>query len=146
MKIRKDDKVKIISGKDRGKISKVLKVLKNENKVVVEGVNVVKKHVKPGVISKEGGIVSIEKPIDVSNVMYYHEQSKEAIKIRTKKGIKGRKSLGMAAGHTSINKSSTIINVVILIFLFKKSKTFLELLIIKKKAEVKPNIYKMEER
>jgi ribosomal protein L24 len=50
MKIRKDDKVKIISGKDRGKISKVLKVLKNENKVVVEGVNVVKKHVKPGVI------------------------------------------------------------------------------------------------
>ena len=68
MKIRKDDKVKIISGKDRGKISKVLKVLKNENKVVVEGVNVVKKHVKPGVI-------------DVSNVMYYHEQSKEAVKV-----------------------------------------------------------------
>jgi len=81
MKIKKDDKVKIISGKDRGKISKVLKVLKNENKVVVEGVNVVKKHVKPGVISKEGGIVSIEKPIDVSNVMYYHEQSKEAVKV-----------------------------------------------------------------
>jgi len=52
----------------------------------------------------------------------------------------------MAAGHTSINKSSTIINVVIPIFLFKKSKTFLELLIIKKKAGVKPNIYKMEER
>ena len=81
MKIRKDDKVKIISGKDRGKISKVLKVLKNENKVVVEGVNVVKKHVKPGVISKEGGIVSIEKPIDVSNVMYYDDSSKKVVKV-----------------------------------------------------------------
>ncbi|HOD01177.1 MAG TPA: 50S ribosomal protein L24 [bacterium] len=81
MKIRKDDKVKVISGKDRGKIAKVLRVLNADNKVVVEGVNVVKKHVKPGVVSKEGGIISIEKPIDVSDVMYYDEQSKETVKI-----------------------------------------------------------------
>ena len=90
MKIRKDDKVKVISGKDRGKIAKVLRVLNADNKVVVEGVNVVKKHVKPGVVSKEGGIISIEKPIDVSDVMYYDEQSKETVKIGYKM-IDGKK-------------------------------------------------------
>jgi large subunit ribosomal protein L24 len=81
MKIHKDDKVKIISGKDRGKISKVLAVLPKKNKVVVEGVHVVKKHVKPGTLSKEGGIVQIEKPIDVSNVMFYNEKTKKTERI-----------------------------------------------------------------
>ncbi len=81
MRIKKDDKVKVISGKDRGKVSKVLKVLKPRGKIVVEGVNIVKKHVKPGAVTKEGGIISIEKPIDVSNVMYYDEDSKKAVKI-----------------------------------------------------------------
>ena len=81
MRIKKDDKVKVIVGKDRGKIAKVLKVINSENKVVVEGVNVVKKHVKPGAVSKEGGIISIEKPIDVSNVMYYDESSKKTVRI-----------------------------------------------------------------
>lgn len=81
MRIKKDDKVKIIVGKDRGKIAKVLKVINSDNKVVVEGVNMVKKHVKPGAVSKEGGIISIEKPIDVSNVMYYDETSKKTTRI-----------------------------------------------------------------
>jgi large subunit ribosomal protein L24 len=90
MKIKKGDKVKVISGKDKGKIATVLKVLTERNKVVVEGVGIVKKHVKPGTISKEGGIVSIEKPIDVSNVMYYDEKSKKAIRIGYKL-IEGKK-------------------------------------------------------
>lgn len=81
MKIRKDDKVKVMTGKDKGKISKVLRVLNDKNRIVVEGVNVVKKHVKPGVISKEGGIISIEKPVDVSNVMYYDDSSKKVVKV-----------------------------------------------------------------
>lgn len=81
MKIRKDDKVKVMTGKDKGKISKVLRVLNDKNKIVVEGVSVVKKHVKPGVISKEGGIISIEKPVDVSNVMYYDDSSKKVVKV-----------------------------------------------------------------
>lgn len=81
MKIRKDDKVKILSGKDRGKVSKVLKVLKSRQKIVVEGVNVVKKHVKPGAVTKEGGIISIEKPIDVSNAMYYDDNLKKTVKV-----------------------------------------------------------------
>lgn len=74
MKIRLKDKVKVISGKDKGKIGEVIKVLPLDNKVIVQGINMVKRHVKPGVINKEGGIVTFEKPIDVSNVMYFDEK------------------------------------------------------------------------
>ena len=56
MKIRLKDKVKVISGKDKGKTGEVIKVLPLENKVIVQGVNIVKRHVKPGVVNKEGGI------------------------------------------------------------------------------------------
>lgn len=69
MKIHKGDKVKIMIGKDKGKDGTVSKVLQEKDKVVVEGANVYKKHVKPSAKFKEGGIVEIEKPIDVSNVM-----------------------------------------------------------------------------
>ncbi|MFZ2664464.1 MAG: 50S ribosomal protein L24 [Patescibacteria group bacterium] len=81
MKIKKGDKVKVISGKDKGKISSVLKVLSDKNQLVVEGVEIVKRHVKPGAVSKEGGIISVEKPIDASNVMYYDEKSKKTVRI-----------------------------------------------------------------
>jgi large subunit ribosomal protein L24 len=74
LKIREGDKVVVITGKDKGKTGKVLKVLREQGKVVVEGVNIVKKHVKPGSVSKEGGIVSIERPINTSNVMYFDEK------------------------------------------------------------------------
>ena len=81
MKIRKDDKVKIISGKDKGKLGKVLAVLPKKGKIVVEGVNMAKRHVKPGTISKEGGIVSVEKPLDVSNVMFFDEKVNKTVRV-----------------------------------------------------------------
>ncbi len=71
MKLKKNDTVIVISGKDKGKKGKVLAILTDANKVLVEGVNKVKKHIKPGKVSKEGGIISVEKPITVSNVMYF---------------------------------------------------------------------------
>jgi len=74
MKIKLKDKVKVISGKDKGKIGEVIKVFPLLNKVIVQGVNIVKRHDKPGVLNKEGGIVSFEKPVDVSNVMYFDEK------------------------------------------------------------------------
>jgi large subunit ribosomal protein L24 len=74
MKLRLKDKVKVISGKDKGKTGEVIKVLLLKNKVVVQGVNIVKKHVKPGVVNKEGGIITFEKPVDVSNVMFFDEK------------------------------------------------------------------------
>ncbi len=90
MKIRKGDKVKVISGKDRGKIATVLKALKDRKQIVVEGVNLVKKHVKPGAVSKEGGIITVEKPIDVSNVMYFEEKIGKTTRIGYKL-VEGRK-------------------------------------------------------
>lgn len=84
MKIKKGDKVKVMTGKDKGKIGPVLRVLPDQNKIVVEGVNVVKKHIKPGTVSEEGGIVSIEKPINVSNVMYFDEKLNAPTRLGTK--------------------------------------------------------------
>ena len=84
MKIKKGDKVKIISGKDSGKVGVVLRALIKENKVVVEGVNVVKKHVKPGTVSKEGGIIKKENPVHVSNVMFMDAELGKGVRLGTK--------------------------------------------------------------
>lgn len=81
MKIKLKDKVKVISGKDKGKVGEVIKVLPLEGKVIVQGVNIVKRHVKPGVVNKEGGIVTFEKPVDVSNVMYFDEKENKTSRI-----------------------------------------------------------------
>jgi large subunit ribosomal protein L24 len=69
MKIKKNDKVKIIAGKDRGKEGKVLQASEAESKVVVEGVNKIKKHVKPRKSGQKGQVVEMEFPINASNVM-----------------------------------------------------------------------------
>jgi len=81
MKIKKGDKVQVMTGKDKGKKGTVVKVFSDKNKVVVEGVNIVKRHVKPGAVSKEGGIIKIERPISVSNVMYFDEKAKKPSRI-----------------------------------------------------------------
>lgn len=67
MKIKKNDTVKILLGKDRGKTGKVLRVLSKKGKILVEGVNVYKRHVKK-TGQHEGGIIEIFKPLDISNV------------------------------------------------------------------------------
>ena len=69
MKIKKGDTVKVIAGKDTGKEGKVLVVDQKNAKVVVEGVNVVTKHSKPSAGNPNGGIITKEAPIDISNVM-----------------------------------------------------------------------------
>ncbi len=78
MKIKKGDKVQVIAGKDKGVTGEVLAVYPDKNKVVVEGVNILKKHVKPSQLNPEGGIMSQEAPIDASNVMYYDTKAKKA--------------------------------------------------------------------
>lgn len=67
--IRKDDKVKIIAGKDKGKIGKVLKVLRKKDRILVEKVNIIKRHTRPSAKNRQGGIVESEAPIPWSNVM-----------------------------------------------------------------------------
>ena len=68
IKIRKDDKVRIISGENKGSEGKILKVLKNKKKVLVEGVNIVKKHTKPNSKNPQGGIIEKESPVDILNL------------------------------------------------------------------------------
>jgi len=71
MKIIKNDTVKVIRGKYINKIGKVLKVIPDENKLIVEGVNIVKRHSKPSQKNPQGGILEKEAPIHSSKVMYY---------------------------------------------------------------------------
>jgi len=77
MHIRKEDQVEVITGDDKGssssrRFAKVLRVLPEKNKIVVEGVNRVYKHLKPSAKSQQGGRLSKEMPIDVSNVMLFN--------------------------------------------------------------------------
>ncbi len=69
MKILKSDKVRVISGANRGKEGTVLKVFPKTQRVIVEGVNIIKKHTKPSQSNPDGGILEYESPIHISNVM-----------------------------------------------------------------------------
>ena len=66
--LRKDDKVKLIAGKDKGKICKVLSVNSKNNRVLVENINIMKRHSRPSAQNKQGGIIESEAPIHLSNV------------------------------------------------------------------------------
>lgn len=91
MRIKTNDKVKVITGKDKGREGKVLKTFVESNRVVVEGVNVAKKHVKAR--GKEpGGIIEIERPIDASNVMLVCGKCKKPTRVgyRLEEGKKVR--------------------------------------------------------
>ncbi|MGI6394026.1 MAG: 50S ribosomal protein L24 [bacterium] len=81
--IKKNDFVKVIAGKDKGKSGKVLKVLVKEEKVVVEGVNTYKKHQKQ-TATKESGIVEKNMPIHISNVVALNPKTKEPTSFRMK--------------------------------------------------------------
>ena len=68
MKIKKGDNVKIITGKDKGKSGKVVRALVKENKVIVDGLNMMKKHQRPRKSGEKGSMVNVAMPINVSNV------------------------------------------------------------------------------
>ena len=72
-KIKKGDTVKVIAGKDKDKVGKVIAVDTKNHRVLVEGVNMVTKHTKPSAANQQGGIVETEAYIAVSNVMYLHK-------------------------------------------------------------------------
>ena len=67
--IKKNDKVMVIAGKEKGKTGKVLRVLPKKDRAVVEKVNFIKRHMRPGAHSRQGGIVEKENPINISNLM-----------------------------------------------------------------------------
>ncbi len=85
MKIKVGDNVKVIAGADKGKTGKVIKTLKRDNRVIVEGVHVVKRHMKPNRMNETGGIIEIERSIDASNVKLVSDSpKKETAKKETK--------------------------------------------------------------
>lgn len=81
MKLRVGDTVQVIAGSDKGKTGEIIQILRKENRVIVEGVHVVTKHIKPSQTDPDGGIVTREAPIHVSNVAYYDTKAKETVKI-----------------------------------------------------------------
>lgn len=88
-KIKKGDEVIVIAGKDKGRRGNVLKVPADEDRVVVENVNMAKKHVRPNPnVGETGGIVEREMPIHISNVMLYNPKAKKGdrVGIREEKG------------------------------------------------------------
>lgn len=93
MKLKKGDKVIVISGKDKGKVGVIQRSYPKLNKIVVEGVNVRKKHQKPTQQNPEGSIVEIYAPIDASNAMYYDAKTKKGTRLGykvNKDGVKVR--------------------------------------------------------
>ena len=85
MKIKVGDTVKVITGKDKGKEGKVITTLKNKDKVIVEKINIVKKHIKPNGQNESGGIIETEAPIHVTNVKLIYKEDKKKEKKVTKK-------------------------------------------------------------
>jgi large subunit ribosomal protein L24 len=81
MNLKVGDKVVVISGKSKGTEGKLIKTLKNENKVIVEGANMVTKHVKPNAQNENGGIIKVEAPIHASNVMIIDPKTKKRTRI-----------------------------------------------------------------
>lgn len=81
MKIRVGDTVEVVAGNDKGKQGQVLQILSSKDRIVVEGVNMATKHVKPTQADPEGGIITREAPIHVSNVAYYDAKSKSPVKL-----------------------------------------------------------------
>ncbi|MDX1949503.1 MAG: 50S ribosomal protein L24 [Rickettsiales bacterium] len=89
-RVKKGDKVKIITGKDKGKEGEILRVIKDNDRVIVSGANIAKKHTKPSAISA-GGIVEKELSIHISNVAVVDPKSGSASKIGYKKLEDGKK-------------------------------------------------------
>jgi large subunit ribosomal protein L24 len=97
LKIRRDDTVRIITGKDRGKTGRVLRVDREKDKVFVEGANIIKRHMKPRTLrdtqraQEMGGIVEMEGPIHISNVMLIDPDSGEPTRVGIKREDGGKR-------------------------------------------------------
>ncbi|MEA3280916.1 MAG: 50S ribosomal protein L24 [Thermodesulfobacteriota bacterium] len=89
--IRKDDKVKVISGKDNGKIGKVLKIIRKDKRLIIENINIVKRHAKPSAQNRQGGIIESEAPISWSSVMLMCNKCMTPTRIRMKNLEDGKK-------------------------------------------------------
>ncbi|MEW6509995.1 MAG: 50S ribosomal protein L24 [Bacteroidota bacterium] len=106
MKIRKNDMVMVIAGNARGKSGKVLKVYPERERLIIEGVNIIKRHSRPSQKNPQGGIVQREAPIHVSNVMLIDPKTNEVTRVGSKvvkdatTGKKRRMRVARTTGET----------------------------------------------
>jgi large subunit ribosomal protein L24 len=91
LKIKKGDRVVVITGRDKGKEGEVLKVLPSESRVIVQGVNVAKRHTRPSAANPSGGILDKELPIHISNVAHLDPKSGKPTRVGFKLLESGRK-------------------------------------------------------
>lgn len=89
--IKKDDKVKIIAGKDNGKVGKVLRVDRKKERILVENANIVKRHSRPSAQNRQGGIIESEAPIHISNVMLLCNKCVKPARIKMQRLDDGKK-------------------------------------------------------
>ena len=89
--VKKEDTVMVISGKDKGRKGRIIAAYPRENRVLVEGVNMVKKHSKPSQANPQGGIINQEAPIHVSNVMLLDPKSGQPTRVGYKTLDNGQK-------------------------------------------------------
>ncbi len=99
MKIKKGDKVQVIAGKDKGLVGDVLATYPEKNQVVVEGVNIRKKAMRPSQVNPDGGIFSQEAPIDASNVMLYDTKAKKAGRVGYRVTSNGKVRFNKKSGN-----------------------------------------------
>ena len=92
MKIKVGDNVRVITGTNKGKEGKVLKIFRKDNKVLVDGINIVKKHMKPNRTNESGGILEVEAPIHISNVKVLSKETKKEEKVKAKETKKVAKT------------------------------------------------------
>jgi len=92
-KIKKGDTVEITTGKDRGKRGAVLRIDRERERIVVERLNIVKKHQKPNATARQGGIIDKEAPLHISNVALVHKGEKTRVAFRVVNGKKTRWSV-----------------------------------------------------
>jgi large subunit ribosomal protein L24 len=90
MAIKKGDNVIVIAGKERGKQGKVARLLPDENRIIVEGMNMIKKHRRPRKAGEKGQLIEIASPLNISNVQLYCESCKKGVRLGSKDD-KGKK-------------------------------------------------------
>lgn len=99
MRLKKGDRVKVMRGNERGKEGTILRVDRTKNRVVVEGVNLRKRHMKPSDQNPEGGIISFEAPLHASNVMLLDPDTGKPTRIRVERDGEGRgQRVGVKSG------------------------------------------------
>jgi len=91
MKLKKGDRVVVLAGKDRGKDGDIMRVIPEKNKVIVEGVNVAKKHQRPTRSTMQGGIIDKDMPLHVSNVALWCSSCKKGVRVGYRFDSSGRK-------------------------------------------------------